>query len=113
MESTYSLTPVQSQLASKLNCMEINLDQNIASIFKIEKDLPPVTEIALKSQPPVILRTSIVPTVLQIPLSSIKFFSELYKSHLQKYGILATRFNDDRIQYLVNISKLLEFGGSK
>ena len=113
MESTYSLTEIHSQLAQKLNCEEINLDSRVSSIFKIESSLPPVTEIALKSQPPLILRTSIVPTVMQIPLSSIKFFSALYKSHLKKYGILAARFNEDKIQYLVSVSKLVNFGGSK
>lgn len=112
-ESTYSLTPLRSQLAERFNCMEINLDKNISSIFNIEKDGLPVTEIALKSNPPVILRTSIVPTVIQIQLSSIKFFSNLYKHHLKKFGILAARFTDDRIQYLVNVSKLINFGGSR
>ena len=113
MESTYSLTPVRSQLAERFNCTEINLDQNIASIFNIETDGLPVTEIALKSNPPIILRTSIVPTVIQIQVSSIKFFSNMYKYHLKKYGILAARFTDDRIQYLVNVTKLINIGGSK
>ena len=110
-ESTYSLTPSQSQLAMRFNCKEINLDRNISSIFKIEKNEPPVTEIALKSSPPLILRTSIVPTVKQIQLSDIKFFSFLYKDHLKKYGILAARFADDKIQYLVNISRLISLDG--
>ena len=113
LESTYSLTPVHSQLAAKMNCSEINLDKIIASIFKVEEKGEPVTEIALKSQPVVILRTSIVPTVIQIPLSSIKFFSYLYREHLKKYGILAARFSEGRIQYLVNISKLIKFGGAE
>ena len=113
MESTYSLTPDHSQLADRLKCAEVNLDQSIASIFNIKSEGLPVTEIALKSQPPLILRTSIVPTVMQIQLSSISFFSNMYKHHLKKYGILAARFTDDKIQYLVNVSRLINFGGSK
>ncbi|MBO7637367.1 MAG: hypothetical protein J6S91_00160 [Treponema sp.] len=110
-ESTYSLTPVHSQLAERFRCREVNLDQTIASFFNVDASAIPVTEIALKSQPPVILRTSIVPTVMQIQLSSIKFFSNLYKRHLKKNGILAARFADDRIQYLVDISRLIVLGG--
>lgn len=107
-ESTYTMFSGKSSLAAKKGLRECNFDSCICRIFSMEQLGTPVTEIEIKTEIPVVLKTSIVPVVQQIALCEMKVNSSILGMSLRKKGITACRFCEDKIQYLVNIEKLLE-----
>lgn len=111
MESTYTLSSGRSVLASRKRIMECNFDSVICEIFSMEELGTPVTEMEIKGEMSIVLRTSVVPVVQQIPLCEMKVGTSVLGKTLRKKGITACRFYEDKIQYLVDIEKILEYKG--
>ena len=107
-ESTYTMSSGKSSLATKKGLRECNFDSCICRIFSMEQLGAPVTEIEIKGKIPMVIKTSVVPVVQQIALCEMKVSTSILGMSLRQKGITACRFCEDRIQYLVNIEKLLE-----
>ena len=106
-ESTYTVSEGKSILAGKKGLFEYNFDNFIGRIFSIENLGAPLTEMEIKGKVPIVLRTSVVPIVQQIKLCEMKVSSSILGVSLRKKGIVACRFYDKKIQYLVDIEKIL------
>ncbi len=107
-ESTYAIMQEMSFLAQMNEYEECNFDNILSTIFNRELSSRIIAELEVLSEPHIILRTGAIPRVLGIELKQFKILNSSIGSALRKKGIIAIRFADNHIQYLMDIKKILE-----
>lgn len=106
-ESTYAVMQEMSFMAQLNNMSEYRLDDIIAKIFNVRIDAKIIAEFEVNTSPPVIMRTGSIPSVVDIDLSSFKIFRGMLGDFLKQKGIIACRFYEKHIQYLIDINAMV------
>lgn len=66
------------------------------------------TQLKIQGTENIILQTSIIPDLISAKLSDFRLFQDEMGSAFLSRGFIATRFAEDKIQYLIEINKVIK-----
>lgn len=110
LRSSYASDDGRGRIAQSSSLKEIVFDGITEKIFRTEFKKKPVTEIVVLTDEPVSITTGTVPRVDILPLKEFKVFEGITGKALLDKGLLACRFAEDKVQFLVDLKRILRTG---
>ena len=106
LESFYA--PSEEPLSWEKHAEVFSIDRCVENLFGIRTDSVPTSRMLVKSNEVLVARTGRTPQVIQMDFSTFHICKGVVGKKLFSKGLLAIRFEGNRIQYLVNINALSE-----
>ena len=103
-ESFYA-DPKDSFVRGSLNC--IDLDEIVRQQFGCQCEQKTVLNMFIKDIDNVMLKTGVVPVVKDVPLDECRTIDGIISARMRRFGLVAVHFAGNRIQYLLDIAKLI------
>ncbi|MCH5295070.1 MAG: hypothetical protein J1F14_04125 [Treponema sp.] len=87
-------------------CEVFHIDDFISNVFGEKFTGPEVARLIIKGEQPLAVKSRIVPDVIQIDFDTFTISKGIMGKKLFSIGILASRFEDNRVQYLLDINQI-------
>ncbi len=110
LRSSYASDDGRGRIAQDSSLREIVFDRITEKIFRTEFKKKPVTEIVVLLGRPVSITTGTVPRVDVISLDEFKVFEGKTGESLLNKGLLACRFTENKVQFLVDLDIIFKTG---
>ena len=113
VKSTYVLEEGKSRLSPLLGLEAEFMDRAVERVFSTKIQKAAITELVIQGERKFLLLTGAVPQAQQIHYGEFRLFGGALGEVLRGRGIIACRFLEHRIQYLVDIEKIMQTSEGK